>query len=149
MRTKRFKSRKVKKRRTYKKRGGIYTFNGQQPTEPQDKYIKESEERAKFKRMIANGQKLIDEEKKEKIRAALRAKKAAEEAAAAAEAAEELRLQQESFLRSAYTNENENKQNMGLRAPEKIAQDAKKKSQNAKKQAKLLSTSGNPLHQGP
>jgi hypothetical protein len=137
MRTKRFKSRKVKKIRTYKKRGGVVTFNGQQPTEPQDKYIKESEERAKFKRMIANGQKLIDEEKKEKIRAALRAKKAAEEA-------EELRLQQESFFRSAYTNENENenKQKMALTTSEK-------KSQNAKKQAKLLSTSGNPLHQGP
>jgi len=80
------------------------------------------------------------------------AKKAAEEAAAAAvaaEEAEELRLQQESFFRSAYTNENKNKQNMGLRAPEKIAQDAKKKSQNAKKESHLLSTSGNPLHQGP
>jgi hypothetical protein len=46
------------------------------------------------------------------------------------------------------SQKNENKQNMGRRAPEQIAQNAKKKAQTAKKQAHLLSTSGNPLHHG-
>ena len=148
MRTKRFKSRKVKKRRTYKKRGGAYYFANQHGplTEAQSKqrnrWAREDADKAYF----ANAEKRYQERMlKEKAEA----KKAAEAAAAAEEAAEKLRLQQESFFRSAYTNENKNKQNMGLRAPEKIAQDAKKKSQNAKKESHLLSTSGNPLHQGP
>ena len=148
MRTKRFKSRKVKKRRTYKKRGGAYYFANQHGplTEAQSKQRNEWAREDAAKAYIANDTKhYIIQLAKEKAEA----KKAAEAAAAAEEAAEKLRLQQESFFRSAYTNENKNKQNMGLRAPEKIAQDAKKKSQNAKKESHLLSTSGNPLHQGP